>query len=199
LGRPARAAELAAYCRRVLQEVEVKISGIAPARRRRYYYAEGPKGLETEPGESWHCETFNFAGGINVVTVPSHRGYGHTPVSMEQVLLWDPDIVITGYDHKSVPGVFFRILWRDPLWTQVRAVKDHEVYEAPQYPWNWVDRPPSVNRIIGIQWLADLFYPEVFHYDIRAATRQFYRTFYHRRLSDQELDQLLAAATRALL
>ena len=76
------------------------------------------------------------------------------------------------------------------------AVRNREVYETPQYPFNWIDRPPSVNRIIGIKWLANLFYPDVFHYDMRAETRRFYSEFYHWQLTDSELDRILATATR---
>jgi iron complex transport system substrate-binding protein len=73
-------------------------------------------------------------------------------------------------------------------------VKDHAVYEAPQFPFNWIDRPPSVNRIIGIKWLANTFYPDRFHDDMRAETRKFYKLFYHRDLTEAELNQLLAQA-----
>ena len=115
---------------------------------------------------------------------------------MEQVLQWDPEIVIAGYDHNSSPGDFYRSVWQDPIWQHVKAVKAHAVFEAPQYPFNWIDRPPSVNRIIGIKWLANLFYPELFHYDIRVETSEFYLRFYHRKPSDAELSEVLAQAVR---
>ncbi|MGA3092758.1 MAG: ABC transporter substrate-binding protein [Terriglobales bacterium] len=196
LGNQVLAAELAAECRNTLREIEEKVNSIPADKRRRVYYAEGPTGLETEPGNSVHSEALIFAGATNVAAVPNHQGYGHTPVSMEQILQWDPEIVITGYDHTSSPGEFYRTVWKNHAWQHVRAVKHHEVYEVPQYPFCWIDRPPSVNRIIGIKWLASLFYPEVFPYNMRTETRKFYDKFYHRQVSDAELDQLLAAATR---
>ena len=196
LGKQVRAAELGDYCRKTVREIAGKVATIPLARRRRVYYAEGPTGLETDPGGSPHSEAIDFAGGLNVAQVPAQGGYGHIPVSMEQVLQWDPEIVIAGYDHNSSPGDFYRSVWQDPLWQPVKAVKTHAVFEAPQYPFNWIDRPPSVNRIIGIKWLANLFYPDLFHYDIRAETRDFYFRFYHRKPSDVELAELLAQAVR---
>jgi len=199
LGNPARAAQLAAECRRTLDEVSSKIAAIPAAKRRRVYYAEGPTGLETEPGGSTHSEALDFAGAANVAAVPKQQGYGHTPVSMEQVLSWNPDMVISGYDHTGAPGVpgdFYRSVWSNDAWKMVKAVKNREVYEVPQYPFCWIDRPPSVNRIIGIRWAANLLYPEVFHDDMRAVTRQFYATFYHRTPTDTEHNQILATATR---
>jgi iron complex transport system substrate-binding protein len=197
LGSATRAAELATECHRALNEIKQKVAGIPQDRRRRYYYAEGPKGLETEPGGSMHVEALNFAGGVNVATgIQGQTGYGRSPVSMEQVLRWNPEIVISVRDHSVNPSEFYKTVWTDSTWQLVAAVRNREVYEAPQYPFSWLDRPPSANRIIGIKWLANLFYPEIFRYDVRQETRRFYETFYHVRLSEMQLDDLLATAVK---
>lgn len=194
LYQPERARELAEVCRKAINEVEQKVNTIPLSKRRRVYYAEGPTGLETEPSNSMHSEALVFAGALNVAAVPNQQGYGHTPVSMEQVLVWDPEFVITGYDHTTSPSVFYAGVWKNRGWQQVRAVKTHNVYEVPQYPFCWIDRPPSVNRIIGIKWLANLFYPDIFRYDIREEARKFYATFYHFKLTDSQLTKLLATS-----
>ncbi|MGA3161985.1 MAG: ABC transporter substrate-binding protein [Terracidiphilus sp.] len=197
LGDAPRAAELAAECRRTLNEIQQKVAGIPQDKRRRYYYAEGPKGLETESGGSMHVEALNFAGGVDVATgIQGQTGYGRSPVSMEQVLSWNPEIIISGRDHTSTASEFYKAVWSDSTWQLVAAVRNREVYEAPAYPFSWLDRPPSANRIIGIKWLANLFYPAIFHYDMRQETRRFYETFYHVRLSEAQLDDLLATAVR---
>lgn len=196
-GAGQRAALLAAECRRVLNEVKSKVASIPPGKRRRYYYAEGPKGLDTEPGASMHSEALNFAGGVNVAAgIASVVGYGNSPVSMEQVLKWNPDIIIAGYDHTTWPGEFYRAAFTDPVWRMLAAVRNREVFETPQYPYCWIDRPPSVNRIIGIEWLAHLFYPDLFRYDMRSETRRFYKTFYWVDLSDAQLNSILATAVK---
>lgn len=197
LGREPRAAMLAAECRRTIDEISKKVAGISQERRRRYYYAEGPKGQETEPASSAHVESMNFAGGVNVAAgVQAQKGYGHSPVSMEQILRWNPEVVITGYDHSTSPGEFYTKVWSDSRWKNVAAVRNREVYETPQYPFCWIDRPPSVNRIIGIQWLANMFYPKLFPYEMRNETRRFYETFYQVKLTDAQLDEMLATAVR---
>ena len=40
------------------------------------------------------------------------------------------------------------------------AVREKRVYLSPTAPFGWIDRPPSLNRVIGLKWLAGLFYPE---------------------------------------
>jgi iron complex transport system substrate-binding protein len=197
LGSESRAAMLAEECRKAVNEIRQKVSAIPLEKRRRYYYAEGPKGQETEPGSSMHAESMNFAGGINVAAeVAEQQGYGHSPVSMEQILRWNPEVVLTGYDHISSPGEFYSKVWHDSRWKHIAAVRNGEVYETPQYPFCWIDRPPSVNRIIGIKWLANIFYPELFHYDMREETRHFYETFYHVKVTEGQLDEILATAVR---
>ena len=196
LGAESRAGELAAESRKTLDEIQNTVATIPVAKRRRVYYAEGPTGLETEPGDSVHSEALIFAGAANVASVSGHQGYGHTPVSMEQILKWNPDVVIAGYDHTGSPGEFYRTVFTNPVWRHVRAVANHQVYEVPEYPFGWIDRPPSVNRLIGIRWIADLLYPDLFHDDMRAVTRKFYAEFYHWQLSDVELNRVLTSAMR---
>jgi iron complex transport system substrate-binding protein len=53
-----------------------------------------------------------------------------------------------------------------------------------------------VNRIIGIKWLAKMFYPDLFPYDMRAEAQHFYETFYQVKLTDAQLDEILATAVR---
>ncbi len=48
-------------------------------------------------------------------------------------------------------------------------------------PFGWFDRPPSVNRLIGVKWLASVLYGEDANYDIPRDTREFYRLFYRTR------------------
>ena len=33
------------------------------------------------------------------------------------------------------------------------------MYQVPNAPFDWFDRPPSVNRLIGTWWLASILYP----------------------------------------
>ena len=57
----------------------------------------------------------------------------------------------------------------DPAWASVKAVRDGRVHLSPKMPFGWVDFPPSVNRLIGLWWLAKILYPERFPEDLRRA------------------------------
>ena len=107
---------------------------------------------------------------------------------MEQVLAANPDTIIT-WDR-----TFFETVWNDPLWAKVDAVQKGRVYLSPLLPFGWIDRPPSLNRLIGLRWLAGIFFPEHFRQDLRAQVREFYSMFYHVDLDEAALDTLLAGA-----
>lgn len=197
LGEEERAARLGSYCRETVDEVVTQASEIPEAERTSIYYAEGLKGLETDPQGSIHTEVISLAGGRNTADVPSSQGGGRTPVSLEQVLAWDPDLIVVG----SNPGAeidSYAAIRTARRWASLRAVESGEVFEAPHGPFDWIDRPYSVNRVIGLQWFANLLYPGVFTYDIAERAREFYELFYHVPVTDEQLEWLLQRGTRGV-
>jgi iron complex transport system substrate-binding protein len=122
---------------------------------------------------------------MGVRNVASERPGGLALVSIEQVLLWNPDVIIT------IDRDFAARVGHDPLWSAVKAVRDGRVHLSPKMPFGWVDFPPSVNRLIGLWWLAKIIYPGFFPEDLRALTRDFYTRFYHRTPTDVQIEHVL--------
>jgi iron complex transport system substrate-binding protein len=174
---------IATYTADTLAKIQVRVNRIPESERPRVYYARGPKGLETGLGGSINVETIEHLGARNVAG--ETRG-GLATVSLEQVLKWDPEIIVT------IDRDFAANVRSDPLWKDVSAVRAGRVHLSPKMPFGWVDFPPSVNRLIGLWWLAQIFYPDHFKEDIRALTRDFYTRFYHVTPSDADLDRVLA-------
>jgi len=119
----------------------------------------------------------NVAGGT--------RG-GLANVSIEQVLPWDPEVIIT------IDQDFAADVPNDPAWASIAALRTRRVRLSPKLPFGWVDFPPSVNRLIGLWWLAKILYPDLFPEDLRALTRDFYSRFYHVTPNDMQIDRVLA-------
>lgn len=195
IGEQRRADTLARYCRQTLDTVAAVTASVQMQKRVRVYYAEGLSGLETDPKGSMHAEVLDMVGGVNVADVPIVRGYGRAAVSLEQLLLWKPEMIIVQVDHGFAHGTEnFAKIMADPTWQNLDAVKNKRVYEIPSLPFGWFDRPPSVNRIIGLRWLANLLYPDRMKLDMRADTRRFYALFYFKKLNDTECAELLDRA-----
>jgi len=181
--RQAAAEELARYVDETMATIKSRVDKIPDSGRPRVYYARGPRGLETGLGGSINVETIEFLGARNVA---AERGGGLANVSIEQVLLWDPEVIIT------IDRDFASSVRTDPVWAQVAAVRTGQVHLSPKMPFGWVDFPPSVNRLIGLWWLAKILYPGKFPEDLHALTRDFYTRFYHVTPSDVQIEYVLA-------
>jgi iron complex transport system substrate-binding protein len=182
IGRPQQGESFARIAADIIETIARRVNAIPPERRPRVYYARGPRGLETGLSGSINVETIEFvaqnvAGGT--------RG-GLAIVSIEQVLLWNPDVIIT------IDRDFAANVWNDPAWAPVAAVRARRVHLSPKLPFGWVDFPPTVNRLIGLWWLAKILYPDLFPEDLRALTRDFYSRFYHVTPSDAQIERVLA-------
>lgn len=186
LGQAARGEILAAAVEQRLARIEKAVAAVPQNRRPRVYYAEGPDGLATDCHTSFHTEAIELAGGYNVYRCTPKDHTGMERVSLEQVIAFAPQIIIAQDEQ------FAAAVRDDPRWRSVPAVRQGQVYRVPRWPHNWVDRPPSVMRLLGAQWLATLFHPREIRLDIRRETREFYRLFLDLSLDEAQLDQLLA-------
>jgi len=182
IGLRERGEEFARYAEDTMKTVIGRTAGMPKGGRPRVYYARGPRGLETGLGGSINVETIELL----AQNVAAETRGGLANVSIEQVLLWNPDVIIT------IDQDFASNVRSDPAWAPVKAVRDGRVHLSPKLPFGWVDFPPCVNRLIGLWWLAKILYPDVFPEDLRALTRDFYTRFYHVTPSDAQVDRVLA-------
>jgi iron complex transport system substrate-binding protein len=188
-GSSERGEALARYTENLFARLDAALATIPDERRPKVYLARGPDGLETGLRGSINTEIIERAGGRNVADAQDQRR-GIAKVSPEQVLVWNPDVIVTwdrNFHARIVKG-------RDPFWQGIKAVQDGRVHLAPTAPFGWIDRPPSVNRLIGLPWLANLFHGSRFPFDAREDTRSFYKLFYHVDVTDADLETLIAWA-----
>jgi len=186
LGNEDKANKLVAFNERVQKEVTDVVSTIPDSEKVKVYYAEGSAGLQTDPPGAVHGQLIDFCGGKNVADVQIQGGSGKTDVSMEQVLSWDPEVIIT------TDSTFYANVYSNSTWSAVTAVKNKRVYLSPQSPFKWFDRPTGANMIIGIPWVAKILYPDKFQdLDLTSDVKEFYSEFYHYDLSDDEVKNIL--------
>jgi len=183
VGRPERARELARYAEDTMATVRGRCLAVPAAQRPRVYYARGPAGLETGLAGSINVEVLEFLGLRNVA---AEAPGGLATVSPEQVLRWDPEVIVT------IDQAFAATVRDKPLWQGVRAVRAGRVHLSPKLPFGWIDFPPGVNRLIGLWWLGKVVYPERFPEDLHALTREFYQRFYQVKPTDAQIERVLA-------
>lgn len=182
IGRERDGEDFADYCNQTLTAITQRIASVTREQRPRVYYARGPRGLQTGAGGSINVETVELVARNAAGEIPG----GLVNVSIEQVLLWNPDVIVT------IDQEFAATVRNDPVWGAVKAVRDGRVHLSPKLPFGWVDFPPSVNRLIGLWWLANILYPERFPEDMTALTRDFYSKFYRVTPTDAQIAHVLA-------
>ena len=187
IGAKDNAQKLVDFNDKYLDEVHKKSAQLSDSDKKTVYYAEGNDGLKTNPSGSVHGQLIDLVGGKNVAdSLNQGNTTSGVQVSIEQVIKWNPDIIIT-----TDPD-FYAKVYNDSNWASINAVKNHEVYLSPQSPFKWFDRPVGANMIIGVPWTAKVIYPDDYK-DINMveATKEFYSNFYHFDLSDDQAKQIL--------
>lgn len=147
------------------------------------YYSSSPDGLEAIPEGSFHGEVIEIVGAENAV--PSSFITDKNTISMEELYILNPDVILLDNEdaYKEVMG--------SSLWKNLDAVKNGKVYLVPSEPYSFIDNPPATNRLIGIYWLGNLLYPELYPVDIIEKTQEYYSLFYRYDLSREQAESIL--------
>jgi len=182
-GETEQAKKLADHCNNILKESETAKEQITE--KKSVYYAAGDDGLHTNAEGSIHARVIEQIGAENAAKVEKVSSGGGSEVSFEQLLLWQPDIIIA--DSEAL----YQTITTDKVWAELNAVKEGKVYQIPSVPYSFMSSPPSVNRMIGIQWLGNLVYPEQYNVDIKQEVKDFYELFYHVALDDVQVEEIL--------
>jgi iron complex transport system substrate-binding protein len=191
LGQEERGKKLAAYLEKELNALHAHAAAIPESNRVSVYFAEGRDGLTTVSSDSVHGEALALAGGRNVYRVKHENRRLKDHISLEQLLVFDPQVIIV-----QEPS-FFRHVQRDRRWRDIRAVREGKVYLEPDTPFSWMDRPPSFLRLMGAKWLTERLYPQRGgEKKLLADTREFFQLFLGTSLGDDEMRALLNRGRR---
>ncbi len=187
LGTQEKAKELSDFDNKYLNITNQTASQIPDSDKKSVYFAEGEDGLQTVLSDSPQSQQIDLVGAKNAA---NELNQGNTSsgiqVSIEQVIKWNPDIIIT-----TNPD-FYNTIKTDSNWAHIDAVKNGEVYLSPQSPFKWFGRPIGANLIIGLPWTAKVVYPDQYdNINLVEATQEFYSKFYHTDLNTQQTKQIL--------
>jgi iron complex transport system substrate-binding protein len=182
LGRLMGGQEIADYYEAALRDIKARVAKVPAAERPRVYYGRGPAGLQTGLAGSINVEVLDYLGARNVAA--EAKG-GLTVVSLEQVIAWNPEVILT-----SDPN-FYGSIWKEPRWQGVAAVRAKRVHLSPHLPFGWFDFPPGPNRLLGLYWAGKLLYPRAFPEDLRPMIVEFHSRFYHQAPTPAQLEALL--------
>jgi iron complex transport system substrate-binding protein len=149
------------------------------------YLAARSTGLMSAPENTSHTQVFTLLN-ISIVVEGALNAHGFTQVSLEQVLAWNPSFIFCIGAESANP---YRTILKSGAWRTVKAVRERQVYRVPSDPFPWIDMPPSVNRIAGVIWLANIFYGRS-NEETKHDITQFYRLFYNYELTDKDYNSI---------
>ena len=187
LDREEKAEELAAWCESTYAMIGAMMEKVdADGARKTLLYCLGDKGVNVIARGSFHAETINFMSENLAVVEDVVSGGAGNEVDLEQILLWDPDVII------FAPDSCYGDIAASEQWQSADAVARGEYYKTPSGPYGWLSSPPAVQRYLGMLWLGELLYPGYAEYDLQEKVTEYYRLFYGCDLTDAMYQALTA-------
>ena len=169
-----RADELVRYFREKIQFISRSIGPVKEEERPATYLAFWSSLARTPV----FYEPVLVAGGKNVAQnlLPSYLGSIGTVVSLEQIIKWDPDVILVhGSFLPRERQVTVEGILGDGRLGSVKAVRNRRVYYTPGF-WYWWD-PAGV--LAETLYLAKLFHPEKFTgLDLEGEANAIFEVFY---------------------
>lgn len=188
LGMQERGTELGEYCAQAYDDTKAAMDAIPESERVNAAYLMGDAGLNAIAKGSYQGTVIDLCAN-NVVQVEKASGSGTgNEISLEQIAVWNPDLIVFGKDS------IYDTVGDDAAWAGISAIESKNYYEVPSEPWTWMNNPPTVNQVLGMQWFPRLCYPDKFDDDLQDVVTGYYKTFYGYDLTQADYDELMATA-----
>lgn len=190
LGLEERAEEIASFLDDTMAMAAENSAKIPDAERKSVMYTTGTTGLNTNAFGSGQALVLDIVGVDNAIVLDSFSNQsGGSTIDLEQLYKFNPDVILfaSGSIYSTVSGM--------EAWSGLKAIQDGTYYEIPYLPYNWMSSPPSINMSIGVWWLGNLVYPDIYDYDMVEQAQRIYRLFWNYELSDEEAQAMLANST----
>ncbi|MFC0315680.1 ABC transporter substrate-binding protein [Gordonia phosphorivorans] len=148
---------------------------------RAMYLYNAPE-IKVAADDSYMDFWIRLGGGRNVA---AGAGKGSSlAVTREQVLTWDPEVLILSNFEPTTPSD----IYRDPAWAALSAVKNKRVYKAPLGGFSW-DPPCNESNLMWL-WVNSVFFPDERH-DLRNRIAETYRHLYAYDVTSADVDRIL--------
>lgn len=182
-----RASELINYAKNNLDRVKKSVSLLKEDEKKSVYFAQGVDGLTSECSGNMQSQIIPLVGATNVFQCDSSfvGSTKKSKITLEKLYTYNPDVIFVS----NKP--FFDSLNEKSSWRKLKAFKNNQIYFSPISPFNWISRPPSLMRFLGVVWMHNILYPEHFKIKIEDEVKSFYKLFLHLDLNKKEIQNLI--------
>ncbi len=185
-GRQARVGPMIAAYRdsyAALDRDVAKVRAEKPRPRVLYLWKYRP--LTPIDGKNFFSTLLGRSGGSNVAAELTRPN----PVSMEKILVWNPDVVILFCCDRITPAD----LYKNPMWRPIKAIRNRRVYKVPAGGSRFAD---LIEGPLFSRWLAEILYPGL-PPRLRGDLRRIFQSVYGLSLDDNALDETLHLSANA--
>jgi iron complex transport system substrate-binding protein len=117
--------------------------------------------------------------------LPQKLDDNHAKATLQQVLSWEPDIILMSGYCDSI-----EIVTKNPDWASMKAVKNGKVYRIPMGIYAW-DHASNESVLLMI-YMAKLFHPDLFKdWNMIKEIKTFYSEAYGKAVTDQDVERIL--------
>ncbi|WP_414147748.1 ABC transporter substrate-binding protein [Erwinia sp. BNK-24-b] len=173
-----------AYLEQQIAAIQAKTAGLSDSQRPRVLHIQSLHPLKVDGRNTLIDTWIKLAGGRNAAAEVNGNMKETSP---ENILFWQPDIIIIGAGAGSLADSDYATLF-----SNLKAVKNHQVWQNPAgvFPW---DRY-GTEAALQIQWAAKLLHPQLFPaLDMVKTTQDFYRRFFDYPLTAVQAQRILQA------
>ena len=140
----------------------------------------------------WWCDASGALNAANEVEADN----SNAAITMEQVYVWDPDVIIITNFTKTQPEDLYTNAIGDDDWSSVKAVANGQVYKMPLGTYRTYT--PGVDTPMTLEWMASLLYPELFpEFDLAEDVRAYYKDLYGVELTDEQIEAMYHPSSAA--
>ncbi|MEN3343743.1 MAG: iron complex transport system substrate-binding protein [Arthrobacter sp.] len=186
LGRPDRAVQMKARSDEELKAIQAEAATRSTPGPSIVYFNRFSGGLKVAARDSYNDFYIKLVGGSNPASGPQGvQGSGLVGVDIEQVLAWDPQIILLGNFDEAMPGD----VYGNPVWQSVSAARSRRVYKVPLGGYRW--DPPSQESPLMWRWLSDISFPSGSRSVLREKLGDYFDFLYGQRPSAAATDKIL--------
>ncbi len=179
-----QAAKFIEFHRKAIEDFEAQTTNIPNEEKPKILYLPYGSQLYTTGKGTYNDFYFGLTGANNVASDIE----GWKIVTMEQIMLWNPDIIYVGNFSDEMPEDFITNSFESQDWSTINAIKEKAIYKVPLGVYRW--DPPSQESPLMWKWLLKKQHPELADYDMKVVTGDFYEEFYDYTLSEEQLSEI---------
>jgi len=182
--------QISAYSKRVYKDIQAKVKNIKPADRKKvlFLFQYDDKHMVTSGksffGQYW-CDAVGARNAAEEITADN----ADAVITMEHVYKWNPDVILITNFTPAVPEDLYKNRIAGHDWSNVKAVKNHEVYKMPLGSYRTYT--PGADTPVTLQWVAQKIYPEIFkNVNIEKVTKNYYKKLYGINLTSEQIKRM---------